>query len=93
MKTPWRKPVIDKAPTTEPQLMTFDGPMPAPPVRPKFFNAVSNCDWRGLPVAVGRPPDTQLFRSLEDARTWLREKRCGGSISDGDRIVEEIPPG
>jgi len=59
----------------------------------KTFTAISNFTWDGLPVAQGRPGDEQTFDSHEAAREWLKQKRCGGSISDGDRVVEEIPPG
>jgi len=45
----------------------------------------------------GRPPEEESFTTQEEARAWLIERRCGGSISthvDGDfRVVEEVMPG
>ena len=57
------------------------------------FLAVSNLTWQGLPPGVGRPADEQWFPTQEAATAWLKDKRCGGTISDGNRVIETIPAG
>ena len=59
-----------------------------------YFTAVSNLTFLGFPPGPGRGnPDEQTFPTHEQARAWLKEKGCGGSISNGDRILEEVAPG
>ena len=63
----------------------------------KPFTAVSNLAYGGLPASVGRPNEEEYFSTREEARAWLKQLRCGGSISTHDgkdfRVVEEVLPG
>jgi hypothetical protein len=60
---------------------------------PTSFLAVSNLQYNGHPPMQGYPADERRFASLEDAVRWLKSLKCGGSISDFDRVVREIQPG
>ncbi len=71
---------------------------PAPQSQPSaptvFYHAVSNCDFQGLPLGyTGLSADTRTFRTFEEARAWLVDLRCGGTIynSRDDRTHEVLP--
>jgi hypothetical protein len=63
----------------------------------QLFTAVPNLDWQGLPPGVGRPVQERSFTSLDAARDWLKERKCGGAISAFDghdfKVVERVPSG
>jgi hypothetical protein len=71
----------------------MNNPKPESPKPEIYYHATSNQTWDNLPVAAGRPGDTRTFRTAEEAIAWLKSLRCGGSVSDGDRVVREVLPG
>jgi len=63
------------------------------------FTAISNLTWQGLPVtnAPGQQAEERVCKTQDEARAWLKEKKCGGAIRCFDgrdvRVVERIPAG
>ena len=63
----------------------------------KPFEATSNLTRDGRTVYHGMLPDQDRFKTLKEAESWLREKRCGGQITEwhGDdwHVVKILEPG
>jgi len=87
MKNPFAKRAASPSPVES-------APVPPPPQpAPSWFLAVSNLDWLGFPPGADRPADSREFTDLDAAVRWLKALECGGSVSDGSRIVREVLPG